>query len=49
MNAEKKIAVVTGKAYGSAYVALASTAAGSDFTFAWEGAVIAPTDRKSVV
>ena len=44
-----KIAVVTGKAYGSAYVALASTAAGSDFTFAWEGAVIAPTTPEAAV
>ena len=49
MNAEKKIAVVTGKAYGSAYVALASTAAGSDFTFACEGAVIAPTTPEAAV
>lgn len=44
-----KIAVVTGKAYGSAYVALASTAAGSDYTFAWEGAVIAPTTPEAAV
>ena len=44
-----KIAAVTGKAYGSAYVALASTAAGSDFTFAWEGAVIAPTTPEAAV
>ena len=44
-----KIAVITGKAYGSAYVALASTAAGSDFCFAWEDAVIAPTSPEAAV
>ncbi len=35
-----KLTVVTGKAYGSAYIILAGTNAGSDLTFAWEGAVI---------
>lgn len=30
-------------------MALASTAAGSDFTFAWEGAVIAPTTPEAAV
>ena len=44
-----KIAIITGKAYGSAYVALASTAAGSDFCFAWEDAVIAPTSPEAAV
>ncbi|MDO5560748.1 MAG: carboxyl transferase domain-containing protein [Oscillospiraceae bacterium] len=37
-----KITVITGKAYGPAYVALASTSANADFTFAWENAVISP-------
>ncbi len=44
-----KIAVVTGDAYGSAYVAMASNAAGSDFTFAWENAVISATSPKAAV
>ncbi len=44
-----KIAVITGDAYGSAYVAMASTAAGSDFTFAWENAVISATSPKAAV
>ena len=44
-----KIAVITGNAYGSTYVALASTAAGSDFTFAWEDAVISPVSPEAAV
>lgn len=44
-----KIAVITGNAYGSAYVSLASTAAGCDFCFAWENAVIAPTSPEAAV
>ena len=44
-----KIAVITGNAYGSAYVSLASTAAGGDFCFAWENAVIAPTSPEAAV
>ena len=44
-----KIAVITGNAYGSVYVALASTAAGSDFTFAWEDAVISPVSPEAAV
>lgn len=37
-----KIAVVTGKAYGSAYIALAGKGANSDLTFAVADAVISP-------
>lgn len=44
-----KIAVITGNAYGSAYVSFASTAAGSDFCFAWEDAVIAPVSPEAAV
>lgn len=40
-----KIAVITGKAYGSAYVAFA----GSDITLAWEDAVIAPASPEAAV
>lgn len=44
-----KISVIKGKAYGGAYVALASISAGSDFSFAWEDAVIAPTSPEAAV
>ncbi len=37
-----KISVVTGKAYGSSYVALAGISSASDISVAWEEAVIAP-------
>ncbi len=37
-----KITVITGKAYGAVYIAAAGTAAGTDLTFAWEGASISP-------
>ena len=40
-----KIAVITGNAYGSAYVSLAN----SDFCFAWEDAVIAPISPEAAV
>ena len=33
-----KITFVTGKAYGSVYIAMAGTGAAADMTFAWEGA-----------
>ena len=37
-----KLAVVTGAAYGAAYIALAGRASGCDVTVAWPNAVIAP-------
>ncbi len=37
-----KISIVTGKAIGPAFVALAGKNINTDFTFAWENAVIAP-------
>lgn len=37
-----KIAVVTGKAIGPVFIALAGNGSNSDFTYAWENAVIAP-------
>ncbi|MBE6853886.1 MAG: carboxyl transferase [Ruminococcus sp.] len=37
-----KITLVTGKAFGPAFVALASKGTNSDFTFAWNSAVISP-------
>ena len=37
-----KVTVITGKAYGPAFVALASKGANADFTFAYEDAVISP-------
>ena len=37
-----KLAVVTGKAYGSAYIALAGKGANADMTFALTDAVISP-------
>ena len=37
-----KLAVITGKAYGSAYIALAGKSANSDMTFALPDAVISP-------
>lgn len=37
-----KIAVVTGKAVGPVFIALAGNSSNSDFTYAWENAVIAP-------
>ena len=35
-----KITFVTGKAYGSVYIAMAGTGAAADMTFAWEGASV---------
>lgn len=37
-----KLAVITGAAYGPAFVAMAGRAANADFTVAWPSAVIAP-------
>ena len=44
-----KISVVTGKAYGAAYVALAGRAAGTDYTVAWPGATISALEPKTAV
>lgn len=37
-----KVAVITGAAYGAAFIAMAGRSAGSDFTVAWPSAVISP-------
>ncbi len=37
-----KVAIVTGNAVGPAFIALAGNSSNSDFTYAWENAVIAP-------
>lgn len=44
-----KISVITGKAYGSAYIALAGTNAGADITYAWENSVISSMDPVAAV
>ncbi|MGI6403671.1 MAG: carboxyl transferase domain-containing protein [Oscillospiraceae bacterium] len=44
-----KVAVITGKAYGAAYVALAGRAANSDYTIAWPDAVISPLEPQTAV
>ncbi|WP_044976376.1 carboxyl transferase domain-containing protein [Ruminococcus sp. HUN007] len=44
-----KVTVVTGKAYGPAFVALASKGANADFTFAYEDAVISPLNPVTAV
>jgi len=44
-----KAAVITGKAYGGAYVALCSRAANSDYTVAWPDAVISALDPAAAV
>ena len=44
-----KITVVTGKAYGPAFVALASRGANADLTFAWNSAVISPLNPLTAV
>jgi acetyl-CoA carboxylase carboxyltransferase component len=44
-----KLSVITGLAYGSAYVALASKAAASDYTVAWPSAVISPLAPETAV
>ena len=44
-----KAAVITGKAYGAAYVALAGRAANSDYTIAWPDAVISPLEPQAAV
>ena len=44
-----KIAVITGKAYGAAYVALASKGASADYTLAWPSAIISPLSPEAAV
>jgi len=44
-----KLAVITGKAYGAAYVAMASKAAAADYTVAWPSAVISPLPPETAV
>lgn len=44
-----KIAVVTGAAYGAAYVALAGRSAGSDYTIAWPSGVISALPPRTAV
>lgn len=44
-----KLAVITGAAYGSTYVALAGRAAGADYTVAWPSAVISPLPPRAAV
>jgi len=44
-----KVAVITGDAYGAAYIALASRGANSDYTVAWPGATISALDPVAAV
>jgi len=44
-----KAAVITGKAYGAAYVALAGRAANSDYTIAWPDAIISALEPQTAV
>lgn len=44
-----KAAVITGKAYGGAYVALASRAANSDYTIAWPETIISAMEPQTAV
>ena len=44
-----KIAVITGKAYGSAYIALAGRGANADYTIAWPDAVISALSPETAV
>jgi len=44
-----KIAVVTGEAYGAAYVAFCSKASGSDYTVAWPSATLSAMEPKAAV
>jgi acetyl-CoA carboxylase carboxyltransferase component len=37
-----KVSIVTGKAYGVVFTAMAGKSADADFTYAWEGATISP-------
>jgi acetyl-CoA carboxylase carboxyltransferase component len=44
-----KISVITGKAIGCAYIALAGKGANADFTIAWDSSVASPLDADSAV
>ena len=44
-----KIALITGKACGAAFSAIAGRGAGSDYVIAWDSAVIAPMQPESAV
>lgn len=44
-----KVSVITGKAYGAAYVALAGRSANSDYTVAWPDAVISTLPPQTAV
>ncbi|MCL2578535.1 MAG: carboxyl transferase [Oscillospiraceae bacterium] len=44
-----KASVITGKAYGAAYIALASRAANSDYTIAWPEAIISALEPAGAV
>ncbi len=44
-----KVAVITGKAYGAAYIALAGRAANSDYTIAWPNAEISALPPQTAV
>lgn len=43
------VAVITGAAYGAAYIALAGRSANSDYTVAWPSAVISPLEPQTAV
>ena len=45
----QKIAVITGKAYGPAYIALAGRASGADVVYAWPDAVISALEPLTAV
>ena len=42
-----KVTVITGEAYGTAYLTMASKATGADIVYAWPGAAIGMMDAKS--
>lgn len=44
-----KVAVITGKAYGAAYIALAGRSANSDYTVAWPNAIISALEPRTAV
>ena len=44
-----KIAVVSGKAYGSAYIAMAGKGVNADLTYAFSNAIISPLDPETAV
>lgn len=44
-----KITVITGRAYGSVYIAAAGKAAGADVVYAWPGAAISPLNPEAAI